>query len=154
MLMRYLFFTVLIAGLSSCQPQPNPSGASITVTNNDSAQIQLINLMYRHFNEHDWQKMANLYADTATMKDPSFGIDAVRMSRADIVNKYNELQKMIPDVTDSVAAMYVSGRFVTVEFISKGTGPDGKAFRLPICTVFEIVDGKITKDHTYYDNVP
>jgi ketosteroid isomerase-like protein len=49
--------------------------------------------------------------------------------------------------------MYPSGvKHITVEFISKGTGPDGKAFELPICTVLTVEDGKIAKDFTYYDN--
>lgn len=153
--MRYAFLAGLLYTMIACQTQPGPSTTLIpVVAPNDSSHLQLIAQLYLHFNQHAWEQMAALYADTAIMKDPSFGTDAVSMSRADIVKKYLELQQMIPDVTDSVAGMYASGRFVTVEFVSKGTGPDGQPFRLPICTVFEIVDGKISKDHTYYDNVP
>ena len=39
-----------------------------------------------------------------------------------------------------------------VEFISTGTAEDGSQFELPICTIFTIENGKITKDFTYYDN--
>ncbi len=34
---------------------------------------------------------------------------------------------------------------MVVEFLSIGTAPDGSKFRLPICTVFEIKNEKISK---------
>jgi ketosteroid isomerase-like protein len=74
-------------------------------------------------------------------------------SRAQIVKEYSELQSMFPDVQDSVVAVYPSGKNkVIVEFVSKGTNPDKTKFELPICTIFTIENGKITKDYTYYDN--
>jgi ketosteroid isomerase-like protein len=61
---------------------------------------------------------------------------------------------MFTNFRDSVTAMYPSGdKHVTVEFISKGTAPDGTVFELPICTILTIENGFITKDFTYYDNM-
>ncbi len=46
-----------------------------------------------------------------------------------------------------------SEKHITVESISTGTAADGSKFELPICTIFTIENGKITKDFTYYDNL-
>ena len=59
---------------------------------------------------------------------------------------------MIPDVHDKVINIHEAGKFVTIEFISSGTAPDGKKFELPICTIMKIENGKIAEDFTYYDN--
>lgn len=49
--------------------------------------------------------------------------------------------------------MYPSGEnHIIVEFVSSGTAPDNSKFELPICTIFTIENGLITKDFTYYDN--
>ena len=60
---------------------------------------------------------------------------------------------MFPDIKDRIVNIYPSGdKHVVVEFISTGTAPDGTKFELPICTIFTIENGKITKDFTYFDN--
>jgi ketosteroid isomerase-like protein len=119
---------------------------------NKKTYEKFIQQYFEHFNQHDWLKLAELYADTVEMKDPSMGIDLVTMTRADIVKKYTELQQMIPDVKDSIVNVYPSNQHCIVEFISHGTAPDGNTFILPICTIFEFKDDKIIKDFTYYDN--
>ena len=64
-----------------------------------------------------------------------------------------ELQNQFTDVQDSVVAVYPSGdKNVIVEFVSKGILPDQSKFELPICTIFTIENGKISKDYTYFDN--
>ena len=60
---------------------------------------------------------------------------------------------MIPDVKDKVIQTYPSGdNHIIVEFVSSGTAPDNSKFELPICTIFTIENGLITKDFTYFDN--
>lgn len=76
----------------------------------------------------------------------------IKMTKANIVKKYDEINQMIPDVHDKVIKIYHSDNNVIVEFESSGTAPDDSKFVLPICTIFEIIKGKITKDFTYYDN--
>ncbi len=137
--MKKLLFLLSLSSLFACQAKT------------DQNKI-LIENYYKQFNEHNWEAMAELYVDSAEMKDPSIGIENIKMSKADIVAKYTELEKMIPDVRDSIINTYSMGNNVVVEFVSTGTAPDGTTFKLPICTVFEIKDGKITKDLTYYDN--
>jgi ketosteroid isomerase-like protein len=114
---------------------------------------KLIKDYFEHFNKHDWEKMASLYTETSEFKDPTLGQGIVKLSRSEIIKKYSELQKMIPDVKDTIVQIYPSrDKHIIVEFISSGTTPDQKKFTLPICTVFTIENGFITKDFSYFDN--
>ena len=143
-----------IAAFSSCtnekaKEQPVPAPASSVGSNPEG----VARLLFERFNQHDWEGMAALYTDTAEFKDPSLGKGIVKMTRTETVKKYKELNGFFPNIRDSVVAMYPSGdNYVTVEFISKGTAPDGTVFELPICTILTIEQGFITRDFTYYDN--
>jgi hypothetical protein len=120
---------------------------------NISEKEKLIQLYFEHFNKHDWAKMANMYADTADFKDPSLGLGIVKQTRQQTTDKYSELNKIFPDLHDQLIQTYPSGENnIIVEFVSTGTGPDKVKFELPICTIFTIENGLITKDFTYYDN--
>ncbi len=114
---------------------------------------QIIKQYFEYFNNHDFVKMANMYSDTADFKDPTLGQGIVKQTRQQIIEKYTELSKMIPDVKDKVIQTYPSGdNHIIVEFVSSGTAPDNSTFELPICTIFAIENGLITKDFTYFDN--
>jgi ketosteroid isomerase-like protein len=123
-------------------------------TNMESAEnVKIIRQYYEYFNNHEWGKMAEMYIEVSDFKDPSLGQGIVKQSRQQIIDKYSELSEMFPDVKDEIIQIYPSGnKHVIVEFISTGTAPDGSIFELPICTIFTIENGKITKDFTYYDN--
>lgn len=109
--------------------------------------------VYECFNEHDWSGMAECYSDPVLFLDPSFGSSWIRQTHKDIIQKYTQLHKAAPDISDSISAVYSDGAgHVIVEFVSQGTTPRGEKWRLPICTVFTIENGKIVKDATYYDN--
>jgi ketosteroid isomerase-like protein len=146
-------FTILFISSSLLFACSAPSKES---TNNTSEQLKntkLIEAYFTYFNAHDWNKMAEMYADTSSFKDPSLGDGIVKQSRQDIAIKYAALQEMIPDVRDEVIHIYPSGQeHIIVEFISHGTSPDNTPFALPICTIFKIENNKITQDFTYYDN--
>jgi ketosteroid isomerase-like protein len=136
-------FAVLV--LYSCK---NNHGAMYTSKNE-----QLIKQYFEHFNHHDWTKMAAMYSATAEFKDPSLGTGIVKQTREQTVKKYSELNQTFPDLHDQVVNIYPSGdKHIIVEFISTGTAPDQTKFELPICTIFTIENGEITKDFTYYDN--
>lgn len=149
--MKLFFHLALFIAAVSCKNEP-ANKAQGTDKNSKADKQAVIEQYYQHFNNHDWQKMADMYVDSPEIKDPAYGIKNVIMTKADIVKKYTALQGMIPDVHDSIIRMYNSGDNVIVEFESTGTAPDKSKFVLPICTVFEIKNGKITKDLTYYDN--
>lgn len=130
--------------LASCQsPAPAPG----------LANEKLIRQFYEYFNQHNWTKMAGMYAEVAEFKDPSFGPGMVKQTRQQTIDKYSQLNAVFPDIKDEITQIYLSGdKHVIVEFISSGTAPDSSRFELPICTVFTIENGLITKDFTYYDN--
>jgi ketosteroid isomerase-like protein len=114
---------------------------------------EIVAQYFEYFNQHEWEKMADMYVDEAEFKDPSIGTEIVTMTKAEIVAKYQELGGIFPDLKDRVIQTYPSGdRYITVEFVTEGTAPDGSKMKLPICTVFAIEGGRITKDFSYYDN--
>ena len=54
---------------------------------------------------------------------------------------------------NEIVQIYPSGeKHIIVEFVSTGTALDNSKFELPICTIFTIENGLITKDFTYFDN--
>lgn len=114
---------------------------------------KIVQQYYDYFNQHQWQKMAQMYSEKAAFKDPSLGPGTVVQTRQQIAKKYAELASLFPDVHDSIVTIYPSDdKHIVVEFISTGTAPDQSKFTLPICTIFTIENGLITKDFTYYDN--
>ena len=123
-------------------------------SSNQSSENQIIiKQLYEHFNKHEWQKMADLYVEVTDFKDPSFGTEITKQTRQQTVQKYSEMEKIFPDIKDEVVQIYDAGNnVVIVEFVSTGTAPDGSKFKMPICSIYTIENGKIAKDFTYYDN--
>lgn len=147
-MIRLTFLVLLMVTLFSCNnSKQNLNNMDTQVTNK-----KIIEQYFKYFNNYEWQKMADMYIEQPEMKDPAYGIKNIKMTKANIVKKYSELNQIIHDVHDNVINMYYSGDNVIVEFESSGTAPDGSKFVIPICTIFEIKNGKITKDLTYYDN--
>lgn len=142
----FLLFSIII--FISCKQQNQSQ-----VMSNSSANEQLVQQYFEHFNNHDWTKMANMYSENPEFKDPALGSGIVKQSHQQIIDKYTQLQQMFPDVKDKVLQIYPSGdNHIIVEFLSSGTAPDSTKFELPICTIFTIENGLITKDFTYFDN--
>jgi ketosteroid isomerase-like protein len=113
----------------------------------------IVKTYFEHFNNHEWQKMADMYADDAEFKDPAMGTSIVTITKPEIVAKYSELGEVFPDIKNNVIATYLSGdKNIIVEFVTVGTAPDDSKLELPICTIFEIENDKITKDFSYFDN--
>lgn len=128
-------------------------GKVLASLNLQEKNLSIAKKVFEHFNQHEWEKMAGLYADPAEFLDPAFGQKAVKQTRQQTVKKYKEMEAISKDIRDDVVQIYVAGdKTVIVEFVSSGTAPDGTKWSLPICTIFTIENGLITKDHTYYDN--
>lgn len=114
---------------------------------------KLIENYFNLFNNHKWSELSEMYMENAEFKDPSFGTGITRHNKKNFVKKYAELNQIFPDLKDKVVNIYPSGdKNIIVEFVSTGTAPDQSKFELPICTIFTIENGKISKDFTYYDN--
>jgi ketosteroid isomerase-like protein len=139
-----LFFATF--ALICCNNQNNKSMAALD-------NKKLVKQYFEHFNNHEWVKMANMYSEISEFKDPSLGQGIVKQTRQQIIDKYSELNKVFPNLHDEVIQIYPSGnRHIIVEFVSSGTATDSSKFELPICTIFTIENGIITKDYTYFDN--
>ena len=145
--MKNIFTIFIIAfALISCNNQKQK-----TMPTNDNEK--LVKQYFEYFNNHDFAKMANMYAETTDFKDPSLGQGIVKQTRQQTIDKYTELTKIFPDLHDQVIQTYPSGdKNIIVEFVSSGTGPDKVKFELAICTILTIENGLIMKDFTYFDN--
>lgn len=133
----------------SCNNVKSEKMATVSSSQNE----KLVKQYFEYFNKHQWSEMAAMYTENADFKDPSLGKGIVKQSHQDIIKKYTELSTVFPDVQDKVIQIYPSGEnHIVVEFVSTGTAPDNSKFELPICTIFTIENGKISKDYTYYDN--
>ena len=148
--MKKIVLFLAMASLFSCKQSEEKM---ISTKETSSENEKIAKELFVHFNNHDWEKMANLYTENPEFKEPTSGMKPQLKSRAQIVKEYSELQSMFPDVQDSLVAIYPSGKNnVIVEFVAKSTNPDKTKSELPICTIFTIENGKITKDFSYFDN--
>lgn len=146
---RMLFILFLGFALAACEQKQNEVDA---LRQRQDQNVQVVQEMFAHFNKHDWEAMAAMYAEKAEFLDPALGTEPVMRTQADIVAQYLELHKMIPNVQDDVRNIFPAGeRQVVVEIVSTGTATDGKTVYLPMSSIFTIIDGKITADHMYYD---
>lgn len=142
--MKKIIIIIAIFSVVSCSTKNNKE------SNNNE---ELVKLYFTHFNNHEWTKMAEMYSENVEFKDPSLGQGIVKQTHQQIIEKYTELNRIFPDINDKVIKTYPSGKnHIIVEFVSSGTAPDNSKFELPICTIFTIENGKITKDFTYFDN--
>lgn len=143
---KKLALFIIVLALIACN---NTKEKNMVISDNE----KLVKQYFEHFNNHDWEKMANMYTEISEFKDPSLGQGIVKQTRKQIIEKYSELNKFFPDLHDQVIQIYPSGeKHIIVEFVSTGTAPDNSKFELPICTIFTIENGIITKDYTYFDN--
>lgn len=139
------FLLFVFFALSSCN-QTNH-------TMDSKANEKLVQQYFELFNQHKWSELSEMYVENAEFKDPSLGLGIVKQTRQQFVNKYGELQGIFPNLKDRIVQIYPSAeKNIIVEFVSTGTAEDGSQFEMPICTIFTIENGKITKDFTYYDN--
>lgn len=144
-----LLVTLALSAFSCKQNEEKKIVQHANQTNNERVAREL----FVQFNKHDWQKMADLYADSAEFKEPSSKMIPQIKSKTQLVKEYTELQKQFPDVKDSLVTLYPSGdKNVIVEFVTSATLPNKSKFQLPICSILTIENGIITKDYTYYDN--
>ena len=142
--MKTILFVVVLFFAFACEKDKQDAGS-------DNQNIEMASKLFEAFNQHNWNAYAEAYAPDADFLDPSYGKAYVKQTRQKLIEKYAGVQKAIPDIRDSLIAIYGVNENVIVEFISKGTLPDGTKWQLPICTVLTFKGGKIIKDATYFD---
>ncbi len=144
--MKPLFFSLVLLAFLSCADQS-------TSNKKNFDNQKFVEAYFTHFNNHSFDKMAAMYAEEADFKDPTLGAGIVKQTRQQTIDKYVALQRIFPNLRDSVIRTYVAGdNHVIVEFVSSGASAEGMKFNLPICTILTIENGLITKDFTYFDN--
>lgn len=142
--MKKIIILIAILSIGSCTTKNNKESNS---------NEKLVKQYFTYFNNHEWKRMAEMYSENAEFKDPGLGQGIVKQTHQQIIEKYSELNGIFTDIKDEVIKTYPSGKnHIIVEFISSGTAPDNSKFELPICTIFTIENGKITKDFSYFDN--
>ena len=142
----FLAFLSLLL-FASCNNQPKEPNLDPT------AKEKIVKQYFEYFNNHQWKELAAMYAPISDFKDPSFGKEMITQTRKQTIDKYTALNAIFPDLHDEIVNIYPSDeKHIIVEFVSTGTAQDGTKFKLPICTIFTIEKGKITKDFTYFDN--
>lgn len=147
LLMRLPFFTVFCCCFFLACNQPIQSGET------GDEEIKVATKMITYFNAHDWKKMAALYTESALFPDPSFGKKTIRQTHQQTAEKYAQLQSMFPDIKDSIVSINgAEENKIVLEFISTGKAKDITVLLMHVCSILTIKNGKITEDHTYYDN--
>ncbi len=105
--------------------------------------------LLRLSSRHDAAVMAAFYAPEIVMVTPEYctprqGIEAASQTHTVLFTEFPQLQ-------DEVVEIVADEDTVAVQFIAHSTTP-GREFDLPIVAIFQIRDGLIVHDQTYYDN--
>ncbi|MEO8534626.1 MAG: nuclear transport factor 2 family protein [Flavobacterium sp.] len=146
--MKRIFLILIVTiTIASCNNEVKPPNL------NPSEKEKIVKQYFEYFNKHQWKELSEMYTPVSDFKDPSFGKEMITQTRKQTRDKYTSLNVIFPDLHDEIINIYPSDeKHIIVEFVSTGTAPDNSKFKLPICTIFTIENGKITKDFTYFDN--
>lgn len=145
MKLYYRFTLLVFLGLMfGCAEKKNPQ-TEMTTQNLNSAKA-----LFAAFNQHDWQKMANFYAQDATFLDPSYGTAWVKKTKEELIANYAGMEKGAPDIKDTITSIFAADDKVSVQFTASGT-TEGQEWSVQISTILTFKDGKIISDATYYD---
>lgn len=110
---------------------------------------EVVKQLFEAFNRHDAAAMRELYAPEAVHESPAFC--EARRGPEQIADIYRELFADIPDVHDEITRLIVEGNQAAVTFEARGKTVAGVPVTLSIAAFFEIRDGTIVKEVTYYD---
>lgn len=102
------------------------------------------------FDRHDADDIEGLYGPEAILQSPDY---PRLQGNAPIADTYRRLFKSIPDATDEVQSLDVSGEKVFAQFTLTGhwLGAADKPVKVPILSVYTVRAGRIVADSTYYD---
>lgn len=112
-------------------------------------------------NRHDIGALKALLADT--VRGESVGWDSVLIGPTRVSEAYKRYFTSSPDLSYRVTRILDAGKSLTVEYTSEGTieknEPQvpsymrGRHYVLKNCTIFDIDNGKIVHESTYFDQV-
>lgn len=112
--------------------------------------LDTVRMKFAAFDRHDVATIRALYAQDAVLHSPDHpGLGG----NVQIADTYRSLFALIPDATDAVNSLDVSGNKVFSQYVLTGhlQGAAGKAIRVSIMSVYTIRNNHIVLDDTYYD---
>ena len=111
------------------------------------------------FNRHDWHAGLELYAQDATMEDPT--MPAYATGPGAIIQAFRDLGRCIPDFHAEVKTIVASDNMVVVEYTGSGavarplsgmpSSVVGRSINIPMVDVYQFGDGKVVRQTGYYD---
>lgn len=139
-----------------------PAGLAVGIT--DLRRRKATNLVARHreaIEARDWDTVSALYSPDVTYSDPEtelVGIEAV-------VARARELEQPFADAVFAERSTHVADHFAVMEWTYSGRntgeitlrdgrhlGPAGRNVALKGMSLYEIRNGKIVSEHSYWDN--
>ena len=108
------------------------------------------------WNRRDWNRWRELFHP----KYSYTGSDGVRTEGPEAGMAVGQMfATAFPDGKIEIKGIHVAGDTATVEFVGRGThkgdlmgiAPTGKTMEIPVCTILDIKDGKITAEREYMD---
>ena len=129
--------------------------------NNTESGISLANAWIDALNRHDTIAIARMYEDSATIESPNW--EGQKKGPAEIRAIYRRYFSSTPDLTQKITHLIATDTCLVIEYDSWGTlehpeklTPDymrGKKYLLHNCTRMNLINRKILRQTTYFDQV-
>ena len=144
---RFFCFFCLIGLLCACTSGPKPPA----VDDQTDSNLTLIKNLYAAANRHDWPEVASYYSNPTRFLEPSMGADYHPVLHEEIIARYVSLEEAYSNFRMEIVGIYPYRNTVTVEYVSTGAEITGHLWKLPMCSVFTLKDGKIVQEAVYYN---
>jgi len=114
----------------------------------------LIESNFAAWNAHDADKVASLYTDDVIYEDVTFGL--IAHGSAEMRKFAADFFAGVPDLKLEVVSNTSMGNHGSVEWVLSGTDvglyKTGKKFSVRGASVYELRDGKFSRNRDYYDS--
>ncbi len=115
-------------------------------------QLQEIGEEYiQHFNTHNWEKLALLFAPSVDVAMFPAGDNRVTVTNVDLVSMLQDLERAYPDFRYDVVARHPSANTLIFELYAHGVSPTGDTLSESTCKVLEFDDKMLIKREYNYE---
>ncbi len=133
----------------------------LSAAQNEATTVKIVHQFFDAVNAHDTVAIANLFSDNAKGESPNWGEaqtgakaiahEFARNLAADSMLHFTT-QHLI-DAKNTVVAEYIFKGTITYSASEVPAYMHGKNYEFPACTIFNILNGKITAIKSYFDQV-
>jgi steroid delta-isomerase-like uncharacterized protein len=112
-------------------------------------------------NKHDTNALAGFYTDSSKIESPNW--EGIKSGIPAVKEIYGRYFSSTPDLKYEIKNIITTDNNLVIEYISSGTlqksekeTPEymrGKKYSLQNCTCIDIINGKITRQVSYFDQV-